>query len=460
MGGQRGHAVVIGSGICGLTAARVLTEHFDTVTLLERDTLPDGDERRRGTPQARHVHGLLARGAGHLEDLFPGLRTELAQAGAPVYDHGAGARTRVWAGSLPTVTVGLEVQTAHRDALEGALRRRVAALEKVAVRDATAVTGLHVSEDGTRAEGVSVTPASGGSTEVIEADLVVDASGRNSALPDWLTAAGYPAPKETVVDGGLAYATRTVQVEREQPAQGLQQMNQPPDRPGGVYASHTGGGRWTVTLFGAGGQHPPVDDEGWLACAESLGNEDLDRLLEQSTPVSGVFQYKATANRWRAYAGMRRWPERLVALGDSATAFNPVFGQGMTIAVGQCVALGEALAARGGDPAGLGRQTQRMVARSARIPWLMATSDDLVWSYAMRGARLPLHWRATAWYKQRLLHLATRDPGVVKTFMRVYHMLASPAAMAAPRIMSRVLFAAKSPSPASAARPVAAPRGS
>ncbi|WP_326692586.1 NAD(P)/FAD-dependent oxidoreductase [Streptomyces sp. NBC_01795] len=455
--GRQGSAVVIGAGIGGLVTAAVLARRFEEVVLVERDALPPDDAHRPGVGQAQHVHGLLARGAEHLENLFPGLRAELSDAGAPVFDHGAGARTQVWAGTLPGVTAGVEVQTVHRDVFEGAVRRRVLALPRVTVRDDTAVAGLEVDQGREAVTGVRLEPGTPeGEPETVPAELVVDASGRFSRLPDWLEAAGYARPAETRVDAGLAYATRVFKV-TEPPARGihgLQQMNQAPDRPGGVYAADIGNGRWIVTLFGAGGAHPPGragDEAEWMRFARDLENSHLDALLDKATPESGPHQYKRTENLRREYTRMRRMPDRLIALGDSYCAYNPVFGQGMTVAIREAVALGEALD-KHAQLDGLARRIQRTVAGIARDPWLMSTSEDRVWAAFMRSERPGALLRATAWYKQRLLYLAVneRDPHIVKTFMRVYHMLASPAAMGSPRILAKVLLRASSPRPSRA----------
>ncbi|MFI1964164.1 FAD-dependent oxidoreductase [Streptomyces pathocidini] len=439
-------AVVIGSGICGLAAARVLSDHFERVVLVERDDL-SGERGRRGVPQARHVHGLLARGGQHLEELFPGLRDELRSAGGPLFDHGEMAPTRVWAGAIPPVRSGVLAHAFSRDLLESRIRTRVVALPSVELRAGTAVEELHL--EGGRVAGVRVRTAAAdgekGHSEVLEADLVVDASGRFSALPDWLEKAGFPRPRETVVDAGLAYATRTFTAP-PQAYWGLQQINQAPEHPRGVYVAGVEQGRWIVTLFGAADDHPPADEEGWLEFARSLGNLHLDRLLDAATPEPGVHRFTRTQNRRVEYAALTRRPDRLIAIGDSVCAFNPVYGQGMTVSVLQTVALGrhlERARTRGLD--GMARRYQREIARLIRLPWLMSTSEDLIWQHHREGKALPALLRASNWYKQRLLYLAVHDPEVFRLFLRVYHMLAPTAAMAGPRILAKVIFNGESP---------------
>ncbi|MFI1104383.1 FAD-dependent oxidoreductase [Streptomyces melanogenes] len=434
----RGQAVVIGAGIGGLTAARVLADHFEQVVLVESGMLPAVAGPREGVPQARHVHGMLARGARQLEALFPGLQAELIAAGAPLFDHGLLASTTVFAGRVPRVRGGVQAHGFSRDLLEWSLRQRVVSRPRVTVRDRSRVTGLRWSREARRVVGVRL---AGG--EVLDAELVVDASGRFSKLPHWLVEAGFPRPAVKVVDAGLAYATMLF----DAPGQGfeaLQHMNSAPDRPRGAFVVHIEGGRWAVTVFGAGGDHPPTDEQGWWAFAKTLGNDDLDALLASATPVkgTGIHGFKRTENRRNEYAAIRRWPRRLVAIGDSVAAFDPVFGQGMTVSILQAHALGETLA-RSGDLDTVARRTQRRVAAIVRTPWLMSVSEDLVWHHHRERGTLPLWLRPVLWYKRRLIRLVVADPEVFRMFLSVYHMVEPPTALVGPRVLAKALFKAR-----------------
>lgn len=433
-----GQAVVIGAGVGGLTAARVLTDHFERVVLVESGGLPAGAGPRDGVPQARHVHGLLARGAGRLEALFPGLRAELVAAGAPLFDHGLLASTTVFAGPVPRTRAGVRAQGFTRDLLEWSLRRRVVERPRVTVRDRSPATGLCWSPDAARVVGVRL---AGG--EVLDAALVVDASGRFSKLPRWLVEAGYPRPAVKTVDAGLAYATMLF----DAPAQdfeALQHMNSAPGLPRGAFVMHVEDGRWLATVFGAAGDHPPTDEQGWREFAAKLGNADLDTLLASATPVEGarIHGFTRTENRRHAYAAMRRWPGRLVAIGDSVAAFDPVFGQGMTVSVLQAEALGETLA-RADDLDAVARRAQRRVAAIVRTPWLMSVSEDLAWHHYRERGTLPPWLRPVLWYKRRLIRLLVTDPQVFRVFLGVYHMVRSPAALVGPRLLAKVLFKAR-----------------
>jgi 2-polyprenyl-6-methoxyphenol hydroxylase-like FAD-dependent oxidoreductase len=464
---RRGRAVVAGGGIGGLLAARALADHFDEVVVLDRDDLPEGNEPRRGVPQSHHVNGLLSRGTGQLEELFPGLLQELLAAGGSEFDHGEAAPTTVFAGRVPPTTTGVKAYAYSRPLLEWTLRRRVLALPGVQIRSGTAVQGLEWSADRAAVTGVRVVRAEGPAdgerptvsstgvretgdagcpAEVLAAELVVDATGRFTALPEWLAEAGYPLPKATVVDAGLAYSTQIWEGPADGPAKpyhGIQQMSNAPQLTRGTIVSHVEGNRWVVTLFGAADDHPPADEAGWREFARSLANPDLDDLLSSTTPASRVRHFARTENRRYGYGRMRRWPEGLIAIGDSVCAFNPVFGQGITVAALQASALRDALAARSRTPGreltGFAREFQRTAGRLTLLPWYMSTSDDLCWDYQRRGARWPLPLRVAYWYKQRLIHLVVHDADVFRTFVRVYHMLTSPLALGSPRTLAKVL---------------------
>ena len=436
-----GQAVVIGAGISGLVAARVLADHFESVLVLEAAALPSAATPRRGVAQARHQHGLLAGGAAELERLFPGLQQELASAGAPPFDYGLGTSVTLAGRRLPRAAMNVSVQAFSRDLLEWALRRRVDADASVNVRDRCRVEGLCWSDEASRVTGVRLEAG-----RTVEAALVVDASGRFSALPDWLERAGRPRPRRRVTDANLVYATTTVQA----PSQDFFALLQPyrtPKQPRGGFAARLEHGNWLVTLFGAGGDHPPADPEGWREFAASLHNPDLDGLLACATPLpgGGIHTFRRTENRLTLYTRKSRWPDGLVALGDSVAAFNPAFGQGMAVSVLEAQILADHLTragrARAHTADKVARPFQRHVARIARTQWSMTAVDDLVWQHCGRRTPLPLWLRPVLWYKERLLRLVVSEQKFHDLFVRVFHMLTPFTALAGPRVIAKAVLA-------------------
>ena len=213
------HAVVLGASMGGLTAARVLADAYGRVTVVDRDLLPAPGVQRRGVPQGRHAHGLLARGREALEELFPGLTDELVARGALYGDiqlHGRWYNEGVRLRQAPS---GLNSLSVSRPLLEGHVRRRLAAFPNVSIVDGCDVAGLVATPDRRRVTGVRMLRrGAGGPGQVLEADLVVDATGRGSRSPAWLAALGYEPPEQEAVRPRIAYASA---VYRRRPAEHL-----------------------------------------------------------------------------------------------------------------------------------------------------------------------------------------------------------------------------------------------
>lgn len=184
------------------------------------------------------------------------------------------------------------------------------------------------------------------------------------------------------------------------------------------------GGRWLVGLFGLGRDHPPTDEAGFLAFARSLRNPLVYEAIRQARPLAPIAGYRGTANRWRHYERLPRWPDRLVVVGDAACTFNPVYGQGMTAAALGALALGDGLAAqrrRGGDLGGAGRRVQRRIARDLAPAWLLSTNGDLR-SPATRGGRAGVPTRLLYRYLDRVILRAAGDTRAVRIVLEVYHL--------------------------------------
>jgi flavin-dependent dehydrogenase len=433
------HALVVGGSMAGLLAARALAEHFDSVMIVERDRLPQTPALRAGVPQARHFHLLQAGGCRIIERLYPGISDELVAEGALVIDTLNDVRILLPNGWVPRSPSDIKTIASSRSLLEWHVRRRTLALPKVRVVDGLEVLGP-LARDG-RVVGVQVRERGLGldaPQRTIHADLVVDASGRSSRLPEWLAALGYEAPEETIVNARLAYATRCYQREGWLgDARGVIIMGRAPDLPRGAAIYPIEDGQWVVTLGGYGDQRPPTDEEGFLAFARSMASPQIYEAIRAAQPTSAISGYARTENRLRHFERLRRWPEGLLALGDAVIAFNPIYGQGMTTAARSAELLGTLLAERGGAAEGFGRTFQRRLARLNADPWAQATSEDFRYP-TTSGARGPFD-RALHWYIDRVLHAASEDRVVLREFAAVSAMLKRPSALLRPGIVARVL---------------------
>lgn len=446
------HAVVIGGSMAGLLAARVLADHFDRVTVIERDALPDEPALRKGVPQARHVHVLLAQGHRALERLFPGLAAELLAAGAIHVDMIADFPLLSLGGWTRRLPSDLTITACTRHLLEWSVRRRLAARPALRFLSESQVTGLLADPGRRRVTGVSLRHRNASHDDAptgtpdaeLRADLVVDAGGRTSRAPQWLEALGYTAPTETVVNSFLGYATRWYRrpTDSSRDWQGLVIASKAPfTRRGGVIFP-VEDGQWLVTLTGVGRDYPPTDEAAFLDFARSLRSPALYEAIKDAQPLTPVYGYQRTENRWRHYERLSRRPEGFVLLGDAVCAFNPVYGQGMTAAALGALALDDCLRTQGRrqghDLTGLAARFQQRLAKVNATPWLMATGEDFRWA-TTEGGKPSAITRLMHRYIDEVLYLSAQSGQVYQAFGQVTHLVAPPATLFQPHVLTRVL---------------------
>ncbi|MBV8611036.1 MAG: hypothetical protein JO034_26700, partial [Singulisphaera sp.] len=383
---RRCHAVVVGGSLAGMLAARVLSDHFDAVTLLERDRFPETPAARKGLPQGRHAHALLERGRGAMERLLPGLTGELVRAGAELLD---ATRDVAWMspyGWYVRFPGDLRLLACSRDLIDWGVRGRVAALPNMRIRQGADVAGLirgpgdEVGVAGVRLRSRAADAEGDRGGAELAADLVVVADGRNSRLPEWLTALGYEPPEETVVNSYQGYASRFYRPPAEFASdwKALYIQQAPPGDPRGGLVSPVEGGCWLVSLVGGDGHYPPTDEAGFLAFARGLRSRALYEAIARAEPLTPIAGQRATENRLRHYDRLGRFPDGVVAVGDAVCAFNPVYGQGMTTAalgaeVLDCWLQQGESSHRG---PGRGRVFQSRLARATAAAWQLSAGAD------------------------------------------------------------------------------------
>ncbi|MEU4925646.1 FAD-dependent monooxygenase [Streptomyces yokosukanensis] len=434
-----GKAVVIGGSYAGLVTARVLADFFHEVVLVERDAVDEDTGVHPGAPQGYHAHAMLARGGQILERLFPGLREELREAGAPFFDYGEGIDYLLPVGLAPRQRTGVAIQTFTRDELERRLRRKVLALPQVRLMPSTRCTELTRDSSG-RVSGVMCRSQSDEPVQ-LAADLVVDASGRSSSLTDWLDAMGITVPPKRTVKAKVTYTSMNF----DRPAANdpghpgfyvAYQMPFAPTVPRAGVLLAVERDRWTCSLFGFEEQ-PPTDDKGYLEFAESLDNPRLAEHIARRTVQEPTRRYTSVDNQWRPFHAVGNWPDRLIAVGDAVCVFNPVYGQGMTVAAMEAELLQTMLeqCRASGRLDGLARGFQKKVGRLVLGPWTLSTNSDLMWS--PKGQ--PLAARFAHWYNTRLFRVAVKDVAVWRRFVRVVNMVGSPALLFHPSVALKVL---------------------
>jgi len=310
-GTQYNQAIVIGGSMAGLLTARILSKHFAQVTIIERDAVNDQPEARKGQPHTRHLHGLLAKGLETMVDYFPTLIDDLRAGGATIADMAQTMRWYAFGGYRRQFQSGMIGALMSRPFLEWQIRRQVLALPNVTVIDACDVASLTTSADRSRIIGVEVTHRNQDNRqETLVADLVVDASGRGSASLKWLAQLGYTKPAESFVKADVGYATRLC---RRKPGdlEGAELLMVASDPPHG---KRTGllfpieGDRWICTLGGWSGDHPPTDEAGFMAFAQSLPAQDLYHILNRLEPISDIITHKFPGSLRRHYEQLKRFP--------------------------------------------------------------------------------------------------------------------------------------------------------
>jgi len=428
--GAAGAAIVKGGSLAGLLAARVLADSYQRVTVVERDGLGAAIECRRGVPQGRHTHGLLAGGRQALEKLFPGISAQLLAAGAipgDIIGEGRWFLEGSYHCRFSSALIGLLMS---RPFLEAIVRERVRQLPNVEFRDNQEIRGLLMSPCKSRVAGVELRG------ETLSADLVVDASGRGSQTPRWLEEIGYPKPIEERVEVALAYTTRSFRRRRGDMRGDLAIIipPTPAGKRGGVMLAQEAE-RWTVTLVSHFGAGAPVDLNGFIEFSRSLPAPDIYEGIRGAEPLGEAAVLRFPASVRRRYEKLKRFPLGYLVIGDAMSSFNPIYGQGMTVAALEAVELQATLAEGKAD---LARRFFRQAAKVIDIPWSMAAGNDL---------RMPEATGRRTWavrvlnaYMSKLHQAAHHDPAVALAFHKVGNLLAPPPAVLDPRIAARVLW--------------------
>jgi 2-polyprenyl-6-methoxyphenol hydroxylase-like FAD-dependent oxidoreductase len=428
------HAVVLGGSAAGLFAARVLADHAQRVTLVERDDLPDAAEHRKGTPQSRHANNLQPRVMPFLESRFPGVTGELEQAGAVRAADNVRVMIR---GTRFARTQGAPATfLLTRPLLDAVLRRRVRALANTTVETRCDVVGL--CTDGNR-HVTGVRLARGQGETSLAADLVVDAMGRGTRARRWLGELGWADPVAIEVNSNVRYATRLFTRAPDDLAGDTLALVTPTaevERGGVAFAVE--GDRWLVTLFAYGGEAPPTDLAAFRAFARTLVAADIADLVAEAPPAGEAASYVYPSACLRRYDALRALPDGYLCLGDALCHLNPSYGSGITSAALQAEALADALAA---GRASLPRRYYALAVRAASRAFDLTWSADLdLPSVVAPPNPTPAPIRL---YLARAMRAAGRDPKVALALRRITGLLDTPPSLLRPSIALRVLFGAR-----------------
>ncbi|GAU68368.1 hypothetical protein SSP35_07_01700 [Streptomyces sp. NBRC 110611] len=414
-------AVVLGGGFTGMLAAAALSGHADVI-VVERERLPRTPALPTDLPQARHAHLLAADGARKIDAVLPGSVDRWLAEGArrvpmPAELAAHSPLARLGRRRLPYLIA------CSRDLLDRVIRHQVPALPGVTVLDGTEAEGLTGTAE--HITGVRVRDTTTGETYRLDADLVIDATGRHSTTQDRLRALGLPSAVEDVADSGTVSATRIFrapdglrplpvltsrsvrsaappELPAPPPSSRLRSNRGDPHEQGGAPLAHTGpprgvpaatatlvpieGGRWLVTLTGTGDDRPTEHAGRFVPFARRTGSSAIGDLIAGAEPLSEVRLSRDTFSRRRRYDQLPAWPTGFVALGGAVVSLTPDFGQGLSIAAHSAAALRTALRRHGMDDPALARRVQRAIGRIVHEPWALTTGEVLHSPAAARPA--------------------------------------------------------------------------
>lgn len=384
MNPKKGTAVIIGGSIAGLFAARVLSEHYEEVIITDRDELPSAPKNRAGTPQSYHPHRILERGKMILDDLFPGYTDDLLQ-------HGAYPR----AGKIASLTNEygcLEMPDednvgCSRALLEYVIRRKVQNLSNVQCWTPIDAKGLIFDPNINAVTGVQLWDRSSEKNSIIQlqADLVVDASGRNSKLAGWLETLGFTVPEAERLHVSLGYSTRHYKIPPHITDRWSVILNEgdPSREIGTAVFSPIENDVAEVVLYRAGGEpYPTTNGNLYERKAAELFGETIGNLLQELEPLADPRGFRVEMCTRQHYEQMEQWPSGLLVLGDAFCNFDPIFGQGMTVAAIQAETLNKCLSERvdGLFPEiGFERSVLRKIQTAIEPAWWLSTVADLRW---------------------------------------------------------------------------------
>jgi 2-polyprenyl-6-methoxyphenol hydroxylase-like FAD-dependent oxidoreductase len=446
-------AVVIGAGMGGLSAARALAEHFEQVVVIENDALPAEAAPRPGTPQCKHVHGLLMGGLQALDSFFPGFEQVLLEAGAVPMRLSSELRYEVPGyDPFPQRDLGLQILCMTRPLIEATVRKKIAQHGNISLRECCKAQELVV---GTRSNGKASGKTGDNATEItgvrcahgdgrvedIAADFVVDASSHGLLTLNLLGSLGLAAPAETTIGVDIGYCTAMFGIPDDAPTdwKGMVVLPQPPHNRRGAFILPAEGGRWVVTLAGRYGDKPPDDEAGFFAYVKNLRTPTAHNALRSAKRQTGFSRYGLKASRRRHFESVTNFPHGLLPFGDTICRFNPIYGQGMSVAAKEACLLRDLLAGASSEGQGINGLAATFLNEAQKIietPWSSSAIPD--YGDPLTEGPRPPDLEKSLKFGAALFKAAAADPAVHKVMSEVQHLLRPGSAYQNPEIADRI----------------------
>ena len=426
------HAVVVGGSIAGLLAAKVLSNFFSKVTVIDKDTFPESVSARNAVPQGRHLHVLLNRGYKILNDFFPGFWQDMQERGSVEFDMCDDFRWHQWGTIKKRVPSGLDSMFQSRPFLEHYLRAETLKTSNINFRSGKFLR-LVIDKSKNTVKGIDI--ESDHKINHMDCDWTVLTPGRLAPLPSWLAEVGVGSIPTSEINNRIGYASAWVKIPKDVASdwKAIAVVPEAPsDKRGGVIVPVEDDCH-IVTLFGYVGDHPENRKDEFLKFSASLHNKSIFKILEQSEFIGNIELYKFPKSYWRHFESCNNFPGNLSILGDAAASFNPIYGQGMTVAAIGAEVLNEFLLSDSKNSL----KFQKDLAKQIKVPWDMTRDVDR--RYPEVGMSINWLEKFLVNYKLKLDKMCIVDENIALNFSRVVNLVQTPNSLVKPSILFRVM---------------------
>jgi 2-polyprenyl-6-methoxyphenol hydroxylase-like FAD-dependent oxidoreductase len=434
MNTTREHAVVIGGSMAGLVAARVLSNHFKNVTIIEKDKVNDKPETRKGQPQTRHIHLLLVHAMNILTEYFPQLKKELLENGALELDVGNDYNWYSYGGFKKKGATGIKALTMTRQLLEYHVKKHALDIKNITIQDEAKVIEMKMQDENVKALVVEKT----GERHVINTDFVVDASGRGTSAFRWLKQHGYPTPEESKIKIDIMYVTILFERKKMPEGEKTEVISYTPDAPKeklGAVLMPIEDDRWVLTLIGMRGAVPPQNDDELLKFLKELPISELYDTIATATRLTDFVVYKYPNSVRRHYEKLKKFPGSYLVLGDAVSSFNPMYAQGMASSICQAKILDEVLKSTPSNEK-VFKPYINKVNKVIEDFWTSGAYEDF--KYPETEGEKPVGLKTINGYMKALQKAANKDAELFKEILEVAGALKSGKELFRPKILWKV----------------------
>ncbi|MGE7632652.1 FAD-dependent monooxygenase [Bacillus paramycoides] len=432
-------AIVIGGSIAGKLAAKALSTTFKEVIILEAGERWNGIDPRKRVPQSNHPHVLLKGGEKAIEELFPNITNELIEAGSIVNNftrdlkwHQFGLWKQPFIGEVHMIQQS-------RPMLESHIQNRIEQVSNITTKYEILVEALQVDEKRNKVYGVKAKCLEKGTQEEIHADIVVDASGFGSKSIGWLRAYDIEVKEEKVrID--LFYATRMFRLKEDETLDYCNLLMSPsfPENPYGVLIQTIEDNRYFVTFSGYANEKAPRTDDEFYNFAENLSIPNVTDFLNKAEAITDIKTYKIPYQVRRRFDLVNNLPEGLLVVGDAQCRFDPVFGQGVSVAAMEAHQLQVLLQGRKQLDKTFTQQFYKKAANIIETPWDMTTTE--ISRHPQLKRELTMKQKFQLWYTKQIYRLSASDSDVYIRLVRVMNLIRSPFHLFHPKVLLAVLL--------------------